>query len=70
MACIKDVKAAQTLGIHRIILETYALMVTQALKTADFRLSAMGGLVHELKELLAGEFSDAQVSFTPAFAIE
>lgn len=27
--------------------------------------SIIGGLVHELTELLAGEFSEAQVSFTP-----
>lgn len=36
-------------------------MVKQALQAPDYRLSAMGGLVHELKELLWDEFADVRV---------
>jgi ribonuclease HI len=67
MACIQGIKAAMHLGVHRVVLETDALIVTQALQTTDFRLSMMGGLVYELKDLLATEFFEARVSYTPRF---
>lgn len=65
MACIQSAKAVHTLGIQKIVLETDALMVKQALQSSDFRLSAMGGLVHELKEHLVDEFTEARVVYTP-----
>jgi hypothetical protein len=36
-------------------------MVKQALQAPDYRLSAMGGLVHELKEPLCDDFADVRV---------
>jgi hypothetical protein len=45
MACIQGIKAAMHLGMDRVVLETDAMMVTQALQSTDFRLSMMGGLV-------------------------
>lgn len=65
MACIQGVKGAQSLGIHRMILETDAMMTVKALHATDFRLSSMGGLLHELKEMLAEEFTEVKVSFAP-----
>jgi len=66
VACIKGVmKAAQSLGIHRMILETVIMTTVNAMQATDFRLSSMGGLLHELKEMLAKEFSEPKVSFSP-----
>jgi len=49
MACMRGVKAAQSLGIHTMLLETDAMMTVKALHGTEFRLSSMGGLLHELK---------------------
>lgn len=65
MACINGVKAAQSMGIHNFILETDALLTKQALQGGGFRLSLLGGLIHELKELLTEEFSAIQISHVP-----
>jgi hypothetical protein len=42
-----------------------AMIVKQALQVSSFTLSSMGGLVHELKELLNEEFSEARVIHVP-----
>ena len=49
MACMRGVKAAQSLGIHTMLLETDAMMTVKALHATEFRLSSMGGLLPELK---------------------
>ena len=48
-----------------MIFEMDAMMVKQALQVSSFRLSSMGGLVHELKELLNEDFSEARVIHVP-----
>lgn len=53
------------LGITEIVLETDATQVVEALLGDDFRLSIVGGVVHELKELLAENFVLPQVKFVP-----
>lgn len=41
----------------RIILETDALLIKFALANGSFRLSAVGGLIHEIKETAASCFT-------------
>ena len=49
IACLQGVQAACNLGIGRLILETDALKVKQALSTEEIDLSVAGGIVQELK---------------------
>jgi len=65
LACINGVKAAQSMGIDNFILETDALLTKQAMQGGGFRLSPLGGLIHELKELLTEEFFAVQISHVP-----
>jgi ribonuclease HI len=64
-ACIEGVKAARELGIGEIILETDAALVVEALLHNAFSLSMVGGVVHELKELLAENVISTQVKYVP-----
>lgn len=52
VACLQGVQAAVDLGITKMIIETDALMVRQAVKTNEYELHEAGGLVCELKEAL------------------
>lgn len=64
-ACTEGVKAVMTLGIRDIVLETDAIRVVEAILGDEFRLSILGGVVHDLKELLAENFTSTQVKFVP-----
>jgi ribonuclease HI len=64
-ACIEGVKAAMSIGANNIILETDAQEVVWALQGDDFRLSVVGGLVHELKDLVIGNFSSFIIKHAP-----
>jgi hypothetical protein len=46
------VKAAISLGVNNIIMETDAKQVVWMIESEDFRLAVVGGLVHELKDLV------------------
>jgi hypothetical protein len=46
---------------NNIVLKKDAQQVVWALQRDDFRLSMLGGLVHELKELLGENFVSSQV---------
>ncbi|CAD6257679.1 unnamed protein product [Miscanthus lutarioriparius] len=50
LACLQGLGAAVQLGIQDLELETDAKQVVDAIKGNDFRLSLVGGLVHEVKE--------------------
>jgi hypothetical protein len=52
MACIQGKKSAREQGIGRIILETDALQVKLSLLSADYRLTYLGGIIHDLKVCL------------------
>jgi ribonuclease HI len=65
IACIEGVKAAGLLGVSNIVLETDAMQVIQAFPDDGFRLATVGGLVHELKELLMKNFVSFQAKFGP-----
>jgi len=61
VACIEWVNGAVQMGINNIVLEKDAEQVVWALQGDDFRLSMLGGLVHELEELLGENFVSSQV---------
>lgn len=61
IACIKEARAAAEGGIGRIILETDA----QVKGAPGYRLAVLGGLVHELKEVLDHEFIRSSIEPVP-----
>lgn len=65
VACLQGVQAAADLGATRVIIETDALMVVQAVKTNDYVLDEAGGLVRELKEALRFNFIFYDVIHSP-----
>ena len=52
LGCVVGLRAAASLGIAVINLETNALMVKTTMEEDDYLLSAMGGVITELKHLL------------------
>jgi len=56
---------AMAMGISRITLETDALQVKTALEGEEYRLSSMGGIIAEIKQLMVSEFNQCKVSFCP-----
>lgn len=56
IACLQGVQAAISLGIGRLILETDALNVKLALSAEDQDRSVIGGLIEELKFIVATNF--------------
>ena len=65
IACLQGVQAACNLGIGRLILETDALKVKQALSTEEIDLSATGGLVEELKFIVSTSFVSFECVHVP-----
>jgi len=65
LQCIQGLGAAVQLGAQSIIMETDAKQIVEAVQGSDFRLSVVGGLVHEVKELLVENFLQFQVSYAP-----
>ncbi|WVZ81971.1 hypothetical protein U9M48_029294 [Paspalum notatum var. saurae] len=53
IACFQAVKYAMEIGVTNIIIESDSLMVKQAATSEAYRLSDFGGLIWELKDLLA-----------------
>lgn len=51
------------LGISHLVVKTDAQQVVWPLQGNDHRLSMLGGLMHELKEILAKNFAASQVLF-------
>ena len=65
IASIERVKAAISLGVNNIILETDAQQVVWAIQGDDFRLAVVGGLVDELKDLVVENFASFIVKYVP-----
>ena len=65
IASIEGVKAAISLGVNNIIMETDAQQVVWAIQGDDFRLAVVGDLVHELKELVVENFATFLVKYAP-----
>jgi ribonuclease HI len=63
VACIEGVKTAIALGVNNAVLETDAQQVVWAIQSNEFRLAVEGGLIHELKDLLADSSVISQVKY-------
>jgi len=53
LTCLEGVKAAVSLGFGDVCLETNAQQVVWVVQGDEFRLSLVGGLVLNLKEIIA-----------------
>ena len=60
LACREDLRAAASLGMANVVMESDELMVKAAIEGEDYRLSAMGGIVTEIKILKAMEFASCE----------
>lgn len=65
VACLQGVQAAIDMGVTRVIVETDATMVKQAVQTDDYALDGVGGIVKELKEALHFNFVFYDVVYSP-----
>lgn len=65
LACLHGLGAAVQLGIQNLVLETDPKQVVEAIQGNEFRLSLVGGLMHEVKELLIDNFMQPLVCFAP-----
>ena len=65
IACLQGIQRAADLGVQRVILETDASMVAQAVKSTDYDRSSAGGLIWEMKDLLASNFASFVVNHIP-----
>jgi hypothetical protein len=61
VACMQAVQRAAELGVQRIIVQTDAAMVVQAVNSEDFDTSTASGLIWELKDLIACNFSSVNL---------
>jgi hypothetical protein len=62
LGCAAGLQEAARLGISRIDIETDAPLVKAALVSNDYRLSEVGGIITEMKLLLATDFSSFNIS--------
>jgi hypothetical protein len=62
IACHAGLKEAARVGLQNIWLETDATQVQMALMTDDFRLSAVGGIITEMKFLISSEFHSCRIN--------
>ena len=65
IACLQGIQAACTLGIGRLIVETDALKVKQALSSDDTDLSVAGGIIEELRFIISTSFSSFECVYIP-----
>jgi len=63
IACMQGVQAALNLGIGRLLLETDALMIVQAMNSDVFDAMAEGVTLEELKFLVRVNFSEFKCNF-------
>ena len=57
-----SLQEAARMGISRLDIETDASLVKAALASNDYRLSEVGGIITEMKLLLATDFSSCNIS--------
>ena len=62
LGCVVGLQEAARMGISRLDIETDASLVKAALASNDYRLSEVGGIITEMKLLLATDFSSCNIS--------
>jgi ribonuclease HI len=65
LGCLAGLKAAVQLGLHKIVMEVDASLIKVAVEGDYYRLSAMGGVITELRLILLYEFVEAKVEVCP-----
>lgn len=65
ISCIQGVQAAIDAGVGRVVIETDALAVQQAVYSKAFDLSEVANLVAELRSLLSSNFISWRVQHHP-----
>jgi ribonuclease HI len=59
---LQGIQKAADLGVSRLILETDASSIVQAVKSMEIDRSTAGGLIWELKDLIASNFFSVDVN--------
>ena len=62
LGCVEGLKMAAQMGMAQVILETDASIVKLAIEGDEYQLSSMGGVITEIKHLMAMEFSSCVIS--------
>jgi hypothetical protein len=65
LGCLAGLKAAIHLGLHKIVMEVDASLIKAAVEGDDYRLSAMGGVITELRCILLYDFAEAKFEVCP-----
>lgn len=65
LACLAGVRMAALMGLSQVILETDAALVNSALEGDEYRLSAWGGIITEIRLLLMTEFNSFSICKCP-----
>jgi ribonuclease HI len=65
IACLQALQRAAMLGIQKVVLETDAVHVVQAINQPGLDRSSASGLLRELKECLLCNFSSFVVAHNP-----
>jgi hypothetical protein len=65
LGCAAGLKAAACMGISAIMLEVDAVHVKMALEGDEYRLSSLGGVIMEIKLLLASELVGSSIHACP-----
>ena len=60
-ACLAGVMLAEEMGVGKIVIETDAMVLAQALNSSTFHLAPTGGLIWEIQSLLASNFGAFEV---------
>ena len=65
VACLQAAQRAIDLGVQKLILESDAMTVIQAVNSSVFDRSSASGLLWELKECLSSNFTSCHVACIP-----
>jgi hypothetical protein len=63
VACLAAIQGANEIGVNRIIFESDASTLVQALKSNDYDMSSIGVVVKEARSLYTLNFDSFQFSF-------
>jgi hypothetical protein len=65
LACLAGLKTASELGMTKVVVDTNSTMLVMALEGDTFSLAPAGGIIHEIKALIASSFVSFSVSYSP-----
>jgi hypothetical protein len=65
LGCHAGLRAAASLGISQIVLDTDASLVKTAVEGNEYRLAALGGIIAEIQSFMLSEFINCEVFLCP-----